>query len=235
MSTAFHHGFRDARASLGAQPLSSLGLGVVVVVLLGIVQGQTIQSADGVRRVEQLLLGGVTFGILLPLASFALSGSAEVGSEALGRATWARYGANRRAYALGRIACGAAMIAAGAFGVGALALGLSLASGAAGGGPSEGPGLGAVALAAALGAASYSAGLALAHRLGGRWMQVAFLVVDWLFGAGEGLLAVPWPRAHIGALLGDAPVLAMSPGQSAETLLLLTLAFALAFASRTPR
>jgi hypothetical protein len=153
MSTAFHHGFRDARASLGAQPLSSLGLGVVVVVLLGIVQGQTIQSADGVRRVEQLLLGGVTFGILLPLASFALSGSAEVGSEALGRATWARYGANRRAYALGRIACGAAMIAAGAFGVGALALGLSLASGAAGGGPSEGPGLGAVALAAALGAA----------------------------------------------------------------------------------
>lgn len=238
MSSSFRHGWHDGRRALGWVWLCGASLGVLLSVgLAGWLEAQAIVGASGARHAELRLLQGATFGLVLPLFAFCLSSRLGADLAALLSSSWPRYGANRRSFALGRLmfptlaACAIVSLAA------LFALGLSSASSD----PTLRLPLGlttplwAVLGIAALGGASYVAGFALAQLLGGALGRAAFLIGDWLLGAGSGVTALPWPRSHLRALLGGEPVLAMSDLQSSQCLLVLTLSCALLYVRQVPR
>ncbi len=70
-------------------------------------------------------------------------------------------------------------------------------------------------------------------RLGkGRWLA---LVVDWVFGVGSGVLALPWPRAHVRSLLGGAPTAGLEQPLSSGLLLVLVAVYVTLAITRCPR
>ncbi len=79
--------------------------------------------------------------------------------------------------------------------------------------------LGAVTWIAALTAVAYT-GLFAAGSVFRRG-RLLLLIGDWFFGAGTGLLALPWPRAHARNLLGFSPVLELSQPSAAALLVAL--------------
>lgn len=238
MSPSFRHGLLDGRRALSAVWLATAALAVLLTVgLAGLMEAQAIGGPGSARQTELRLLQGATFGLVVPLFIFCLS--SRLGgdlAELLGSA-WPRYGADRRVFALGRLgfpALAASMIAA----LGAvLALGLSIASSDSALALSMGltTGFWTIIGIAALGSASYLAGFAVAQLLGGTWGRALFLVADWLFGAGTGVTALPWPRAHLRALLSGDAVLGMSALQASGCLVALTFSFTLLYASKVPR
>jgi hypothetical protein len=84
--------------------------------------------------------------------------------------------------------------------------------------------------------AAYAAWFALGSTLGrsggGRGWA---LVLDWLFGAGASLAALPWPRGHTRNLLGAEPVLGMPQWSATVALFLLGLLYAVVSVVRSPR
>jgi hypothetical protein len=210
---SFRHGWHSARSSLGWVWPSSAGVAALAVLVgAAVLQARDIASASGTRDAETDLLQGVTFGLLLPLSCFALSARLDTGLDALMNALWVRHGAERRAFALGRLAFPVALTGAIALFAGGLALALSNAVSDPALDVPLGLGTSGLALVATavLGATSYVACLGLAQLLGGRWGRALFLLLDWLLGSGAGVLAVPWPRAHLRALLGGHAVLGLS-------------------------
>jgi len=234
---SFRHGWRSARLTLGwLWPMTALLGGLALLIGAALLEGQKIAGESATRAAETDLVQGVTFGLLLPLSCFALSARLNTGLEALMHAIWVRHGAERRAYALGRLAFPMALTGVIALIGGSLALALSNAL--------SDPTLelpiglgtnGAVLLAVAgLGAVSYVACLGLAQLLAGAWGRALFLLGDWLLGSGVGAAAMPWPRAHLRALLGGAPVLDLSALASCGWLLLLSAGCLFLYLRRVP-
>lgn len=235
---SFRHGWQSACAALGwLWPGAALLGALCVVAGAAIVEAQGIAGASAARGAEADLVQGVTFGLLLPLSCFALSARLDTGLESLMQAVWVRHGAERRAFALGRLAFPMAWSSGIALVGGSLALGLSNAMRDPALDLPLGLGtswLGLVAIAL-LGAASYVAALGLAQLLAGAWGRALFLTADWLLGSGVGVLALPWPRAHLRTLLGGNAVAGLSAASAAEWLVLLTLGCLFLYLRRVPR
>jgi hypothetical protein len=62
-----------------------------------------------------------------------------------------------------------------------------------------------------------------------------FLIGDWVFGGGTSAIALPWPRAHVRALLGGPAPLGLTPSESALVLAALGLLASFAYLRRLPR
>jgi hypothetical protein len=238
MKTSFRHGWHDARVRLGTRfPLAAALCALACVAVAGLLEGQAVVGPSGVHPIALALLEGATFGLIVPLYSFASSSRVDGRLEVLMRSPGARYGDNRRAYALGQLTFPALTTLAVGVIAGSLAVALALASRDPSTqlGPDATPSFLLLVGTAALAAASYTGALGLAQLLGGTWARAAFLFLDWLLGSGEGLLAWPWPRSHIRALLGGLPVLGASGMESVEWLLVLSLFSAVVYVTRLPR
>ncbi len=231
-------GFTDARARAGhVWPAVCLLLGLVCIAAARFVFGG---AADGPRRalaIEADLVRGVAFGLVLPLFSYAASAHLGHRIDGLMRSSAARYGEDRRVFALGRLAFSAAAAFAIVLTCGSFALSLSgLAQPAAGSGASAGEiSFYCVLGTAALGAVSYASYMELAHLLGGGAGRASFLIADWFFGSGVGLTAWLWPRAHLRSLLGGELPVGSSPSAAIASLLVASCLAALIYARRIPR
>lgn len=236
MTPGLRHGLIDARHALGgafiAVAASAAVICVTVAALLetpaapGIVAGPHASS----------LIAAAAFGVALPLVSYGVTARIGTGLEVLMGAAWPRYGGDRRLYALGRLAFALAMTAvivtaSAAWGT-VSSFALMPAAPAVTSPLAQQLVLGvAVAL---LGTCSYVACFAAAHSIAGNLGRALYLVGDWLLGSGVGVAAVPWPRAHLRALLGGSPVLGMTELQTIQLLLAISIFGALLFARRTP-
>lgn len=238
MNPSLRLGFQDGQRALGGVWLATAAVAVLLSVgLAGLMEAQAIGGADSARQTELRLLQGATFGLVVPLFIFCLSSRLGGDLAELLGSRWARYGADRRVLALGRLgfpALAACVIAALA---GVLALGSSIASSDPALALSMGltTGFWTIVSIAALASASYVAGFAVAQLLGGAVGRALFLVGDWLLGAGTGVTALPWPRAHLRALLGGDAVLGMTDLQASGCLLALMVSYTLLYAGKVPR
>jgi len=234
VSAAVLQGFRDARGAIGtALAVTALMASWLCVAVAGLLERPAFYAATSGPR-EPSLLEAATFGIVLPLASYALCARLGTTRDELMSEHWARHGSSRRRYALGRIAFTTALGAALTISSAVLAFALSrvvLMPAPAGG---IGAGLGAIVAVAALGAVSYAAGFSLAQLVGGIWGRILFLALDWTLGSSAGVAALPWPRAHLRSLLGGPAVLGMSAAQAAQFLVCLALVSVLIYARRVP-
>jgi len=155
-------------------------------------------------------------GIVAPLIAFSVVTFA-CGAERLGDSLWplAQFGVPKRQLAIGLIV--SAMLLTVVIVLMVLALALWISYGAM---PGFGQDVLTSAWIAAAGAAAYVAWFALgasAFRLGrGRW---AVLVLDFVLGSGVGVLALPWPRAHIRNLVGGVVVMDLPQASSSVVLL----------------
>jgi hypothetical protein len=164
-----------------------------------------LERAHGALGAADRALTGGAFGIALPLFCYFLVGRVCNGTslrEAL--LPLARHGMERRALTSG-LAVPAALLAAGFGAVGSLLVvlvtrGLADPATVADALTSIGIGIisGPAYVAAFLGASAYG------RRGQGRWWLLA---ADFLLGAGDSFLALPWPKGHVRNLLGGAPVL----------------------------
>lgn len=234
---SFLHGWHSARLRLGSWWPGFALLGALSLVFAAsMVEGQSIAAARAAQGAEVALVQGVTFGLLLPLLCFALDIRLDTSLPSLMGALWVRHGAERRAFALGRLALPMAFIAGIVLAGGSLALGLSSALSDPALALPVGLGTSWLGLLAAalLGAASYVAGLGWAQLVGGAWGRALFLIADWLLGAGAGVAALPWPRAHLRHLLGGESVLGLSAPLSALGLVLITLGYLFSYLRRVP-
>jgi hypothetical protein len=82
----------------------------------------------------------------------------------------------------------------------------------------------------ALAGFAYAGLFALGSRFN-RLGRVAVLLGDWLLGAGSGIFAMPWPRAHVRSLLGGEPVLDLPQLSALAFLLAIACAGTLASAA----
>jgi hypothetical protein len=173
------------------------------------------------RHAVDVVLIGVVFGVAVPLAtwlraSFILRGerlSAFV--EGLGV-----YGFDRRQLALGVWLCLAIPSVLSAIGLSLLGLVLGY-----GGLSAEAFGDAATTTwIAALGAVAYSTLFFVVSTLGRSLsLGLGVLLVDWLLGSGSSVVALPFPRAHLGNLLGGSAPVDLLQWQSALFLLVLSL------------
>jgi len=237
MNTDFRHGFRDARSALGPLwPATAAALSLVALGLAGVLEARAMGSSASARAAQLRLLQGVAFGLIMPLLAHAASGRLGARLPELMALAWPRYGGDRRSYTLGRLAVPALLSGAVTALAGVLALGLGSATSAA---ALELPpsllNVLAVIWIAVLGGAAYVACLSLAHRAAGGVGRLLFLVGDWVFGAGTSALALPWPRAHVRALLGGPAPLGLPPHDCAIALAALALLASLAYLRRLPR
>jgi hypothetical protein len=150
-------------------------------------------------------------------------------------ASWARYGGHRRGYALGRHAPAALLTGLVASSTGLLALGLGSATSTPGLAlPISSANLLSIVWVGLLGGLAYAGCFGLAEALGGKLGRILFLAGDWLLGSGTSLLALPWPRAHLRALLGGDAPLGLSARDAALCLIAITLTSALVWLRRVP-
>jgi hypothetical protein len=235
MNAHFRQGFRDATGTLGrAWPIAALTASVFVLGLAGALEGQATSLTSGARAVQLRLLHGVAFGLIVPLFAFAATGRLGRLPELM-TANWARYGGNRRGYALGRQLPAVLLTALVGAVAGTLALGLGSATSAPGFTlPISALNLLAVAWVGVLAGLAYVGCLGLAQALGGDLGRALFLVGDWMLGSGTSLLALPWPRSHLRALLGGEAPLALAPLDAALCLLAIATLSALAWLRRVP-
>jgi hypothetical protein len=238
MTTSFRRGFRDARQTLGwLWPASALVLTLLCVGVVSWLGAEEHSSTARGTSNELSLLTFAIFGLLVPLFGFALAARLDGRLERLLAAHWPRRGADRRVYALGRLALAGLLTLA----VGISSSALALCTSAASGGPSldlhAGLTLGFWSLMwiSVQAAASYAACFGLAQLWAGSWGRSLFLIGDWLLGSGIGVAALPWPRSHLRSLLGGTAVLEMHRAQAQLCLLALALCCTLLYAWRVPR
>jgi hypothetical protein len=236
MNAHFRQGFRDATRALGwSWPIAAMIASLCALGLAGVLEGQTTGSASSARAVQLRLLHGVVFGLVVPLFAFAASGRLEGRLPELMRASWARYGGRRRGYALGRHTPAALLTGLVASSTGLLALGLGSATSVPHLAlPLSGANLLAMVWVGMLGGLAYAGCFGLAEALGGNLGRVSFLVGDWLLGSGTSLLALPWPRAHLRALLGGDAALGLAPRDAALCLVAIASISALVWLRRVP-
>jgi len=237
MNAHFRQGVRDAGYTLGgAWSIAAAVASLLVLTIASVLEGQVVTTADAAREVQLRLLGGVVFGLVLPLFAFGVSARLGGSLRELMLTSWARYGGHRRGYALGRQALAAVLTGALAGVLALLALGLGSATAA--------PGLTlplslgnmlAVVWVGALGSVTYVAAFAAAYAYAGNTGRAVFLVGDWLLGSGTSLLALPWPRAHLGSLLGAESPIGLAPRDSAVCLVIIATVATVAYARRVPR
>jgi hypothetical protein len=237
MNIDFRHGFRDARSTLGPiWPATAAAASLAALVLAGVLEARATGSAASARAAQLRLLQGVAFGLVLPLLAHAVSGRLGARLPDLMAFAWPRYGGDRRWYALGRLAVPGLLSGAVTALCGVLALGLGSATSAA---AHELPpsllNVLAVIWIAVLGGFAYVACLSLAHRAAGNVGRLSFLVADWVFGGGTSAIALPWPRAHVRALLGGGAPLELQPHDSAVLLAAIGLLASFAYLRRVPR
>jgi hypothetical protein len=152
------------------------------------------------------------FGLALPFLAY-LTAEAAFGGRRFGRSARivSRHGGSALLSSLGQIAALASALSIGAASIACAAL-LSAYSPMD---PRLWPDLAATLPIALLAGVTYAAWYALAASFGaeggGRKWLLGF---DWVLGASNGVLALPWPRAHLRNLLGGAPVLEMSQPQA---------------------
>jgi hypothetical protein len=236
MNVDFARGFRDGRAALGtAWPIATALGSLLVLTLGGVLEGQAVGTAASAEHVQLRLLQAIAFGLVLPLSAFAASSRLGGRLPELMASGWARYGGDRRRYAFGRQALAAALPGAITAVAGLLAIGLGSAVSA----PSvELPvsvsNLLTVIWIAVMGAVAYATCFGLAQLYAGRTGGTLFLIGDWLFGSGTSALALPWPRAHLRALLGGTPAFELSPRDAALCLAVIALTASLLYARRLP-
>jgi hypothetical protein len=225
-------GFRDARRSIGiGVALAIAAASWLVIALAAVLERPVARAATSVRS-EPSLIEAATFGVVLPLASYAFCARLGSTRDGLVAAYWTRHGVDRRRFALGRVAFCASVGSLLMLSSSALALSVSRAVFASSTGSALS--LGTVALGALLGALSYSVCFGLAQLIGGNLGRASYLLLDWLLGSGVGVAALPWPRAHLRSLLGGPAVTGMSAAQAALFLVCLTLASAIIYARRVP-
>lgn len=237
MSAHFLQGLRDARSTLGsAWAIAAAIASVLVLAIAGVLEGQVVATAEAARGAQLRLLGGVVFGLVLPLLAFGVSGRLGGSERELMLASWARYGGNRQGYALGQQALAALLTTGIATVLALLALGLGSATAAPGRElPLSFANVLAVVWVGALGSLAYVAAFAAAQAYWGNAGRVALLIADWMFGTGTSLLALPWPRAHLGALLGAHAPMGLELRSSALCLVAIALIATGAYARRVPR
>jgi hypothetical protein len=226
-------GFRDARRTVGIGIAVAIAAASWLVIALAAVLEPPVTRAASSGRGEPSLIEAATFGVVLPLATYAFCARLGSTRDGLVGAYWTRHGVDRRRFALGCIAfCAAAasllMLSSSALAFAASRAAFSTSTGSAA------LSLATVALAAMLGALSYSVCFGLAQLIGGNLGRSSYLLLDWLLGSGVGVAALPWPRAHLRSLLGGPAVTGMSASQAALFLICLTLAAAIVYARRVP-
>jgi hypothetical protein len=208
---------------------------LLLLTAIAVLEGQAIGTGASARHVQLRLLAGVAFGLVLPLVAFAASARVGGSLRELMTMSWARYGGNRRAFALGRITLvalgGGALTAI----IGTLALWLGSATAApALELPPSWINLLTVTWVALLGAAGYAAAFSAAHLYAGNAGRVLFLIADWILGSSAGALALPWPRAHLRTLLGGTAPLSLEPRDAALYLLAITAVATFLYTRRLP-
>ena len=188
------------------------------------------------RRVESFgaasrSLLGIVFGLLVPVALVATSGQVSFPLRlATSASFFARFGASRRAVALGMVVASMATAAVLAAAMGAVTAVIAHDPSA--------PPVASDALTTAwiglLTGAAYAALFALGStfgaRGGGRYWALA---LDFLLGSG-GATAVVMPRGHAQNLLGGAPPLMLSQPASAAALLAIAAVMTLLALARLP-
>lgn len=159
------------------------------------------------------------WGVVLPLTSLALANAVFDGGLASNLWGLARFGASRRRLAWSATAV--VMLTVVVLTAAATSLGLVIAYR---GLPGLVPDLLASLPVAVAGGAAYAGwvafGATFGRRGGGRYVPV---LMDWWLGSGVGLMALPWPRAHLQALAGGPVVLDLTPAASSACLWLLAL------------
>ncbi|HTA92909.1 MAG TPA: hypothetical protein VK745_25200 [Polyangiaceae bacterium] len=211
----------------GVTPLLVLALSGCAVYALAVLERQS--SPDSAA---DSALAGPVFGFALPILAYLVS-ERVCNGERLDRSvdTVARHGADRRHALLGALLVSALVMAfagtlltllalLGAHSLHDADLARDLATSAA-----------IAFVTGAVYALAFGAASSFGKRGGGRkWA----LVLDFMLGAGDSLLAAPWPRGHARNLLGGVPVLELS--QSGAWLALAAIALlSVAFSvSRTP-
>jgi hypothetical protein len=236
MNASFRRGFLEAGQLLGhLWPLVAATAALLLLIVAGLLEGRAIGSAASARAAQLRLLQGVAFGIILPLYAWGTSTRLGGRRDELMAGRWVRHGGDRRLYALGRMARGALLSGAVAGLFGALALGLGSATTAAANElPPSAINLLTVLWIGLLGGTAYTLSLTLAYETLGNAGRLAFLAADWVLGSGTSLLALPWPRAHLRALLGGPTPLGLAPGQAALSLIAIAALAAFAYVRRLP-
>ncbi|HTV18555.1 MAG TPA: hypothetical protein VMG12_07785 [Polyangiaceae bacterium] len=237
MNAHFRQGLRDASATLGRTwSIATAAACLCTLALAGVLEGQAVTTAEGARDAQLRLLAGVVFGLVLPLLAFGVSARLGGTLRELMTTSWARYGGDRQGYALGRQALAVLLTGVVAAVLGLLALGIGSATAQPGLELpfSFGNGL-AVVWVGLLGSLAYTIAFATAHAYAGNTGRTVFLIADWLFGTGTSLLALPWPRSHLGALLGGHAPLGLGERESALCLVGIAIVATLLYVRRIPR
>jgi hypothetical protein len=235
--TSFKLGARATRAQLTPAWLGAVGAAALLIVtVVSLLETEGLASPGAARLAQANVLRGAAFGLALPLVAFVLSERLAGSPAALLRAPWARYGADRRGIALGRLSI--ALLACAAVGVAIALLGYVLTR--LGSGDLAPPApvaseLSALVWLGAVGGAAYGTLFAAATLWARHWGRAALLLADWILGAGVGASALPFPRAHLRALLGGSPVLELGDLGSSMLLVLLAIIGAALYALRVPR
>jgi hypothetical protein len=197
--------------------------------VLGFIGAISVAAFGAVERYQEpayatdRTLLGVTFGFVLPLWCYALFESLHRKEQTRALVSpLARHGADRRAVTLGVLGVLALTSAAAGAVLGVLAALVTRS-------PADGRMFAEIFACAWSGAAigaSYAALLSYGSVFG-RAGRLAALGLDWLFGSGASVLALPFPRSSARTLLGGEPVLGVSQMTALAVLLGLTLAWTL--------
>lgn len=221
-------------AALGARRLAN-GRSVLVV---GLALALVLLGALLERRASPLLatdrtLVGIVFGVVLPLLCWGVVTRITARRRLEDSVhELARHGADRRLATAGLL-----LVAAAAAALGALLLAeLAVLATRWPADPRLAGDLVTSGWIALLAGGAYAAWFALASTLGrsggGRGWA---LVVDWVFGAGASLVALPWPRGHVRNLLGAEPVFGMPQWSATAALFAMALLYGLFALARSPR
>ena len=224
----FAAGFATGRRSaLAPRPLFIALLAVVAAALVALAE-RRVESFGATSRV----LSGFVFGLLIPVMLVANATRVLMPMRLdASAALFARFGASRRAVALGLVAasmCSAAILAAILGAVGALVAHDPTAP------PRTIDALTTAWIGALTGAAYaglYGFGATFGRRGGGRYWA---FVADFVLGGVGGLGAAMVPRAHAANLLGGAPPLMLSQAESAAVLVMLSAVLTLLAMARLP-
>jgi hypothetical protein len=200
-----------------------------VLVALGALLERRASSLIAADRV----LVGVVFGVVVPLLAWgALARVTQASRLEESVRELARHGADRRQATLGIVSAAAVATALAAALLAVLAVFVARF-------PAD-PRLGADLVFGVwiglLAGAAYAGWFALGSTIGrSGWGRGLALLIDWLLGAGAGVLSLPWPRGHVRNLLGAEPVLSMPQWSATAALALLGLLYAALAIARSPR
>lgn len=182
------------------------GIGLPIAFALtacGVFVAGVLERRSSASTATDDVLSGVVFGLVVPVLAYLVSQRVS-GGQRLDQCVEgvARYGASRRAAALGVLlfaallsACASALLTLLALlGTRAPAADLRVSLG--------------IAFAAGLGYSFWLGAASLVGKRGGgrKWA----LILDFVLGAGSSFVALWWPRAHVRNLLGGEPALDLS-------------------------